>query len=80
MLEFLKRGPRRPRRKVEPVRTTIRAVPRITITADEFRALVDGETVRREGVSIALADIGFQVMLDSLGEAIDKWESKIGGG
>jgi hypothetical protein len=58
---------------------TIPVRRRITLDGEQFRTLVAGGVVRVGGVAIVLADVGFQVMIDSVQEALDAWEARIGG-
>lgn len=43
---------------------------RIVLTDEDFKDLVHGRVVKKEGVEIALADIGFSRMTQSLREAV----------
>jgi hypothetical protein len=48
---------------------------RIVLDRDNFRALVNGEVVQKEGAKLILSDIGFEVMLLEVTAAIRKGAS-----
>jgi hypothetical protein len=46
---------------------------RILFTEEDFSALIGGEIVKKDGVEIALQDIGYDRMLNILLEKIDNF-------
>jgi hypothetical protein len=50
---------------------------RISLTAKEFNALVNGEVVQQDGVSIILQDIGFHMMLGLIYNAEERINQKL---